>query len=246
MIALVSRAVAEQGATTLIVRGNSMAPTMRDGDQVRLERLDFDFVVPGQVVAAHANGAIVVHRVRYRTALGLLLAGDNNITLDASVPREAYLGVVTAHRRLDGEWTDLEHFAPLSHPAKSLEVLLPEAWFALLDAPPRDYQSLQLQSINEAVPSDVVTPSLSVGISPFGLEDDGWFIAQLEAGATSLLCFAGFGAPGMARTPVNRVRGIARLSVFDGLQPESPSGLRDFLAFLDGMVSCALVCGRKS
>jgi Peptidase S24-like len=246
VIALISRAVEKQGATTLTVRGNSMAPTMRDRDQVRLERFDFDYVVPGQIVAAHVNGGIFVHRVRYRTALGLLLAGDNNITLDASVPREAYLGVVTAHRRIGGDWIDLEHFAPLSRPAKSLELLLPEAWFALLDAQPRDYQSLQLQSINEAFPSEFVAPNSCVGISPFGLEDDDWFIAQLEAGATSLLCFAGFGAPGMARTPVNRVRGVARLSVFNLLQPESPSGLRDFLAFLDGMVSCALVCRRQS
>jgi signal peptidase I len=240
-MSLVAQAVARHGVTTLTVRGNSMLPTLFDGEQVRLEACDFDLVIPGQIVAVKTENGIVVHRVRYRTALGLLLAGDNNIMLDASIPYESFLGVVTARRKAGGIWSELSMTAQPSSHTKAINVLLPKSWFALLDNSV-NYQSLRIQDTSE---QGIQIPSHDLaGISPLGLENDEWFIRQLSVGLNNVLCFAEFGPPELARMPVNRVRGIARLSVFDVLEPNAPSSMQDFLRFLDGLVTGSFIAGR--
>jgi signal peptidase I len=240
-MSLVAQAIARHGVTSLTVRGNSMLPTLFDGEQVRLEACDFDLVIPGQIVAVKTNNGIVVHRVRYRTALGLLLAGDNNIMLDASIPRESFLGVVTARREGEGSWSELSMIAQPSSSNKAINVLLPQSWFALLDNS-FNYQSLRIQDTSK---QGIQIPAHDVaGISPFGLENDQWFIRQLSVGLNNVLCFAEFGPPELARMPLNQVRGVARLSVFDVLQPNAPSSMRDFLRFLDGLVTGSFMAGR--
>ncbi len=74
--------------------GASMAPTLPGGAQVVLRTLS---AVPplGSIVLGLIDGKIVLHRVLWRKAERVLLAGDANLYLDGWVERQDLAGVVT-------------------------------------------------------------------------------------------------------------------------------------------------------
>lgn len=87
-------ALAARGHAFRSIRGDSMVPTLVDGEIVR--------VVPvrrlrrGQVlVFEDEKGLVVVHRVRKLTGASVVCQGDNRRTRDAAVRREAVIGKVT-------------------------------------------------------------------------------------------------------------------------------------------------------
>ena len=86
------------------VTGRSMAPTIPDGSRIRLSCLQRSVNV-GEIVAYQRGHGLVAHRV---VALlpdyisgqpHLLCRGDGNAHLDAPVPADWVVGVVTAIRR---------------------------------------------------------------------------------------------------------------------------------------------------
>lgn len=74
--------------------GASMAPALPGGAQVVLRTLS---AAPplGSIVLGLIDGKIVLHRVLWRKAERVLLAGDANLYLDGWVERQALAGVVT-------------------------------------------------------------------------------------------------------------------------------------------------------
>jgi signal peptidase I len=81
------------------VRGSSMAPVLRDGDRVTIERSNMIF--PGDIIAFHDrhNGQFVIHRVAgyipsFTIPWRLLTFGDSAQNCDAAVERELVLGKV--------------------------------------------------------------------------------------------------------------------------------------------------------
>jgi hypothetical protein len=81
------------------VRGSSMAPVLRDGDRVTIERSNMMF--PGDIIAFHDrhNGQFVIHRVAghipsFTKPWRLLTFGDSVHNCDAAVERELILGKV--------------------------------------------------------------------------------------------------------------------------------------------------------
>jgi len=96
----VSRALAEmtaEGPVTIRVRGDCMAPGLRDGDRVEVVRRRWYW--PGDVVAFQdRRGRLTVHRViGGRPARGgwrLLTQADAAPRADSSLPRERIVGRV--------------------------------------------------------------------------------------------------------------------------------------------------------
>jgi hypothetical protein len=79
--------------STIPIRGDSMWPTLRDGDEAVVVQGPRTFR-PGEVVVARTEGAIVVHRVLKVAERSITLKGDNCGRSDSPVPLSAVLGRV--------------------------------------------------------------------------------------------------------------------------------------------------------
>lgn len=107
------------GCTTLtVVRGQSMEPTLHDGDVVlaRCGRPDVDDVVV--YAPAGYDGTQIIHRVVGGGPSGWVLQGDNNDVVDPFTPADAevvgiarltvpHLGAATAFLTHPGPWSAL-------------------------------------------------------------------------------------------------------------------------------------------
>lgn len=80
---------------TFTVRGDSMAPTLNDGDQVRITPADPGKLQPGElVVYVDAGGQIIAHRVVRVEGAIVNTKGDNRDQDDPPVPLTQVLGKV--------------------------------------------------------------------------------------------------------------------------------------------------------
>lgn len=103
---------AEGGSAEFPVRGNSMRPMLRDGDQVRLAPVTDADVRLGDIVLRVEPARPIFHRVvgRWPSRDGwrILTKGDGACRLDPPLPPDRLVGRVIAHlrgsdvRRLDG------------------------------------------------------------------------------------------------------------------------------------------------
>jgi signal peptidase len=83
-------------ASYVIVSGESMEPTLYEGDLVILQRQDQ--YVPGDIVAYRIRGGNIIHRITGVTDEGFILQGDNKDTTDEYTPsEEEVLGKMWLH-----------------------------------------------------------------------------------------------------------------------------------------------------
>ena len=94
VIAELIREMLAQGRTaTFTVRGDSMAPTLQDGDQVRVVPSNPSKLQPGELVMyVDAGSQIIIHRVVRVEGTTLIAKGDNRRHDDPPVPVERVLG----------------------------------------------------------------------------------------------------------------------------------------------------------
>jgi hypothetical protein len=77
----------------LLLRGESMLPTLWPGDVVAIESCSIDDARPGEIVLALRDDRFVLHRlIDSCTAKGFLLRGDSMPDLDPLFPPEALVG----------------------------------------------------------------------------------------------------------------------------------------------------------
>jgi hypothetical protein len=77
----------------LLLRGESMLPTLWPGDVVAIESCSIDDARPGEIVLALRDDRFVLHRlIAPGTAKGFLLRGDSMPDLDPLFPPEALVG----------------------------------------------------------------------------------------------------------------------------------------------------------
>lgn len=98
-----------RGEAWLRFRGGSMAPTLRDGDLLRLRQVALDELAFGDIVVFKVGETRVVHRLLCtpRRRASLLTKGDNAWRADRPVAPEHLLGKVCTIRR-DAARIDLE------------------------------------------------------------------------------------------------------------------------------------------
>jgi len=88
------RGILAQGRTaTFTVRGDSMLPTLKDGDKVRIVATDPSKLQPGKLVTyVDAGNQIITHRVVRREGTTLITKGDNRDQEDPPVLFSQVLG----------------------------------------------------------------------------------------------------------------------------------------------------------
>ncbi len=94
---------AQSGSTHVIpVRGNSMRPLLREGDQVKVLHGPTD-LRRGNIVVYQYEGALIIHRLIKRSGaageIQYLMKGDNAAGIDPAIPARKILGRVVALRR---------------------------------------------------------------------------------------------------------------------------------------------------
>ena len=95
VVEMISEILAQGRAVTFIVRGDSMAPALQDGDQVRIVPADPGELQPGEMMAyIDAGGQIITHRVVRVEGEAIITKGDNREQSDPPVPFGRVLGKV--------------------------------------------------------------------------------------------------------------------------------------------------------
>lgn len=95
-------AVHEKGAVFRFrASGESMFPTIRNGDIITVSSPDGVHAVPGDIVAFRTplGGKLAVHRVTGVRSGSFLIKGDNSLEPDGTIPRSDILGLVTRIER---------------------------------------------------------------------------------------------------------------------------------------------------
>lgn len=94
---LVRETLASGKPVNFTVRGDSMAPTLGDGDQVRIVSADPSALQPGNVVAyISTHGCLIMHRVVNVDNETIVTKGDNREKADPAIPLARVLGKVEA------------------------------------------------------------------------------------------------------------------------------------------------------
>jgi hypothetical protein len=122
------------------VRGVSMGAVIPDGARIRIRSVS---AIPptGTVVAFHAGGRTVVHRIRWQRRAGrarawLVTQGDAMRLPDAPVPVDAVIGRVIAVRGDDGAWRPLSVVPRAPRRDRALSFIVFAASVALLELHP--------------------------------------------------------------------------------------------------------------
>jgi len=93
------------GRLTVRVWGDSMLPSVWPGDVLTIRRAGIDDVGHGDLVLYSRDGGFVVHRVRGRSAEGLVTRGDGLCADDPLVLPAQVLGKIVLIRRLRAEFS---------------------------------------------------------------------------------------------------------------------------------------------
>ena len=99
----VEQLLAEGRQVTILVRGNSMRPLLRDGrDKVVLRKANDEDIKKGAVMLFRYRGSHVMHRVRKIEGDVVIFEGDGNYKLQEVVTRKDIVAVVEAVVRPSG------------------------------------------------------------------------------------------------------------------------------------------------
>lgn len=97
------RLLADGQSVTLLVRGNSMRPLLRDGiDRVTIRRHRPDEIEKGAVMFFRYKGAYVMHRIKTVTGDEVVFAGDGNYRTVEHARRGDIIAKVVVITRTDG------------------------------------------------------------------------------------------------------------------------------------------------
>ena len=88
------------GYVDLIARGQSMYPTIKDGEHIRVLKCD-DFIV-GDIVAYWNDNSekIIVHKIVFMHNEKIFTKGDNNPEIDKVVKQTQILGKVNLMKKI--------------------------------------------------------------------------------------------------------------------------------------------------
>ncbi len=120
----------KNGHATMIARGQSMSPTIKNGDRVILRQKRPYEPLPGQIALLFDKGNLILHRtVQYTTDGYIITIGDNLRSFDKPWPKEAVVGILDRIIREDGTVYNLD--TPVER-LKGLIRLCLMVWYNLL------------------------------------------------------------------------------------------------------------------
>mgnify|MGYP005832716931 CR=1 FL=1 len=97
----------DQKTVGLMVKGTSMLPYLREGNRVWIQKVEWDYLRVGDLLAFEQNQVIFTHRLIKKSPQGLLTKGDNNLFADSSLTPHQILGKVIGLERM-GKYYSLE------------------------------------------------------------------------------------------------------------------------------------------
>ena len=109
------------GAMWIPVKGNSMWPCLRPGDEAEISSTEHRGIDEGDVVLARVVDRLVIHRVLAVRVDDVLLRGDNVAQGDPPIHRDHVLGVVMRVRR-EGEVLETEEWSRRPGPLRLLSM----------------------------------------------------------------------------------------------------------------------------
>jgi hypothetical protein len=88
--------------------GDSMHPTIRNGDAVDLAPCDASALRCGDIVLARAARGLTLHRIVRISDRGIVMRGDNALRSDAPVAPEDILGRAVRSKQITEDWRYLD------------------------------------------------------------------------------------------------------------------------------------------
>lgn len=92
VVKMLQQALEQHGEFVFAVSGDSMKPTIQDGEQLLVRRQDSP-LLPGEVVVARGRNGLYAHRVRFVDKDQVITMGDNNALVDEPIAHTDVLGV---------------------------------------------------------------------------------------------------------------------------------------------------------
>lgn len=97
----------DQKTVGLMVKGTSMLPYLREGDRVWIQKVEWDYLRVGDLLAFEQNQVIFTHRLIKKSLQGLLTKGDHNLFVDSALTSQQILGKVIGLERM-GKYYSLD------------------------------------------------------------------------------------------------------------------------------------------
>lgn len=231
---LITGALASQGHCVIRTSGQSMRPTIEEGEFVELQQYPYKDLYPGLIVAfVDHEGHLTAHRIKYRVAAGFLTVGDSNLLLDGLLEQEAYIGLCVAKISSDGTRVNL--VAPhITSPYTNRTAINLYIDDHLIEVKPSVLRASGVISTRR-LSNKQFSPGASIGITRFGTEDDAFLIQAISSmPSLDLIYGAPFGPTSTPFFPVSQLRATVRLRLFDHAG-EATSPL-EILAYLEGLI----------
>jgi signal peptidase I len=226
----------KHGYCTVPVKGDSMLPTIKSGEKVKVNLTTFASLDVGDVIAFTYSEKIFIHRIHFIFPDYIITAGDNNLLLDKPIYYNNILGKVDLEK---------ENFQLIE--SKKERNLVGGPQIFLTDTLFGEYKrfahliSVPVSTISSG--SVKFTPSNSIGISPFGLSKEDALISFLKReDKANIVCMAPFAKISDSNYfSVDNLSGVIRLDIFEryGDFGIDQFGLLHLLAYVEGLIKSA-------
>jgi signal peptidase I len=90
----------EEKTVGLLVKGTSMLPYLKEGNRVWIQKVEWDRLRVGDLLAFEQNQVIFTHRLIKKSPQGLLTKGDNNLFPDTPLAPHQILGKAIGFERM--------------------------------------------------------------------------------------------------------------------------------------------------
>lgn len=249
---LVEKSLSKLGVCHLKADGISMLPVIKPGDLLEIIGVNQGELFPGQIILFEQWNQMFVHRIKYRTSMGFVTAGDANILMDEPVLPEQIIGLVIAVINSNGVRTPLYQ--------SNEENVEPEGWSNPLNISfflPSPYYSTVKEvycGINNILHFDQYTTQLignTYAVSHVGLTTEDEFIEQIIGlKKVNILCFVNLGPENeKGLFPVNYVRSVFRPNYYNHVPNFSSLAENSYplslMGYLYGLLNSISILSKK-
>jgi len=249
---LLRKALQMLGECKLMVRGNSMEPSIKSGDLVIIRAKPFGSIALGDVIAYQSGSSVVVHRVVHQSDTAVYTAGDANVLIDDQpITPHKYIGKV---EQVQHQNEEIER--PVPKYKRNCMSLANRAYMRSRNSQPItiwlpkhlvDHYTLNLKirshvryKIFHDPPPELLSGSMrnsSVGVSPWGLYPEEC-MRELLPRISNIFFMANFGPAESGYFPATHLLATVRIELFQ--IPKTPqeafSQVSDTFCYMLGLL----------